>query len=252
MKKLLCFTIGFTIALSSPVSASNWWDKAMDMINAPAASENSPSSSSKSGNALANADIEAGLREALVVGTGKVVGQLGAEDGFNKDPKVHIPLPDTLARVDAALGAIGMSSLTDNLELKLNRAAEAATPKAKELFIDAISQMTIADAKNILTGPDDAATSYLRRTMGPGLSEEMAPIVDKALSSAGAIQAYDSMIGEYSKLPFVPDAKANLKTYVVEKAMDGIFLYVAEEEAAIRNNPAKRTTDLLKKVFSGI
>ena len=140
--------------------------------------------------------------------------------------------------------------MTEDLELRINRAAEAATPKAKALFITAISEMTIEDAKNILTGSENAATTYLRRTMGPGLGKEMQPIVKNALADAGAIRAYDNVLGQYQKLPFMPDVKANLNDYVVNKAMDGIFYYVAKEEQYIRENPAARTTDLLKKVFT--
>jgi len=199
---------------------------------------------------LTNTQIDAGLREALRIGTGTVVSQLGTANGFNLDPKIHIPLPGTLAKVDSALSAVGMGSLTQDLELRINRAAEAATPKAKALFVNAISQMTINDAKNILTGPQDAATQFLRNSMGPGLSQEMQPLIQNALSQAGAIRAYDQVMGQYANLPFMPDVKSDLNNYVTNKAMDGIFYYVAQEEAAIRTNPAKRTTELLKTVFS--
>ncbi len=195
-------------------------------------------------------DMEAGLREALRISSERVVGQLGVRDGFNLDKKIHIPLPKTLGKVDSALSAIGMSGLTDDLELRLNRAAEQATPKAKALFIEAIKEMTIKDAQDILTGNNDAATKYLRRTMGRGLEKEMQPIVSNALSQAGAVQAYDSMMGQYRNIPFMPNVQADLQDYVVEKATDGIFYYIAKEEKAIRENPAKRTTELLRKVFA--
>ncbi|MBP9943257.1 MAG: DUF4197 domain-containing protein [Desulfomicrobium sp.] len=208
------------------------------------------SSSGATTGSLSQGEMGDGLKEALRVGTETVVAQLGKTDGFNTDQAIHIPLPGQLATVQKALKAAGYSSLVDDLELKLNRAAEQATPKAKALFVDAISAMTIEDAQKILSGPNDAATQYFRKAMGPGLAKEMAPIVDATLAEAGAVQAYDSMMGQYKTLPFMPDAKANLTDYVVEKGMDGIFHYVAEEEAAIRTNPAKRTTDLLKKVFS--
>lgn len=194
----------------------------------------------------------AGLKEALKIGSGNVVSQLGVIDGFNLDPNIHIPLPSSLQKVDSALEKVGLSRLTDDLELRLNRAAEAATPRAKELLISAISQMTINDAKNILTGPNNAATQYLRRTMGGELATDMQPLVTAALSQAGAIQAYDSVMGQYQALPFMPDVKADLNDFVVEKALDGIFYYVAQEESLIRENPAARTTDLLKKVFGAI
>ncbi len=199
---------------------------------------------------LSQGEMGDGLKEALRVGTEAVVAQLGKTDGFNTDKAIHIPLPGQLATVQKALKAAGYSSLVDDLELKLNRAAEQATPKAKALFVDAISAMTIKDAQEILSGPDDAATQYFRKAMGPGLAKEMKPVVDATLAEAGAVQAYDSMMGQYKALPFMPDAKADLTQYVVDKGLDGIFHYVAKEEADIRTNPAARTTDLLKKVFA--
>ena len=209
----------------------------------------SSSGASGTGSGLTQNEMGSGLKEALRVGTESVVAQLGQTDGFYGDKAIHIPLPGQLATVQKALRAAGYSGLVDDLELRLNRAAEQATPKAKALFVDAIAAMTIQDAQKILNGPDDSATQYFRKAMGPGLGKEMKPIVDAALAEAGAVQAYDAMMGQYKALPFMPDAKANLTDYVVDKGMDGIFHYVAKEEAAIRNNPAARTTDLLKKVF---
>ena len=189
------------------------------------------------------------MKDALRVGTETVVGQLGQLDGFNADPAIHIPLPDSLKQVNSALSAIGMSSMMDDLELKLNRAAEAATPPAKKLFWDAITAMTLEDVKSIYNGPDDAATRYFQDKMSTPLATEMQPIVENALNQVGAVQTYDAVIGEYSSLPFVPDVKADLNKYVVDQGMEGIFHYVAQEEAAIRNDPVKRTTDILQKVF---
>ena len=242
----------FVCAGAPQSHASDWWNKAKEILNSDTGNTISKTIQSPYNGAtgLSNSDVSAGLREALRIGTQKVVGKIGVKDGFNLDPTIHIPLPGALGKVDSALSKIGMGSLTDDLELRINRAAEAATPKAKALFITAISEMTIEDAKQILTGPNDAASTYLRKTMGPGLSEEMQPIVQNALASAGAIQAYDGVMGQYQKLPFMPDVKSDLNDYVVEQAMNGIFYYVAQEEAAIRENPAARTTDLLKKVFA--
>jgi len=205
---------------------------------------------------LTNTDIILGLKEALNIGSGNVVSQLGVLNGFNSDSNIRIPLPDTLAKVDSALSAIGMNSLTSDLETRLNRAAEAATPKAKALFLSAIQNMTINDAKGILTGPQDSATQYLRKAMGPQLIQDMQPLIQSALSQAGAIQAYDQVVGRYDQIPFVSSLSGNAKTslndYVTDKAMDGIFYYVAQEEAAIRANPAKRTTEILQKVFGAV
>ncbi len=206
--------------------------------------------SSGAGGSLSEGEIGSGLKEALTVSTVAVVSRLGTAGGFNDDPAIHIPLPGSLKNVQKTLNSLGMGGMLDDLELRLNRAAEMATPKAKKLFLDAITEMTLEDVRGILNGPDDAATRYFQRKMTPGLLKEMRPIVDDSLAEAGAVKAYDKTMGQYNNLPFVPDAKANLTDYVLEKGTDGIFHYIAEEEAAIRNNPAKRTTELLQKVFS--
>ncbi len=199
--------------------------------------------------ALSTDEIAAGLKEALRVGSETVVAQLEQTNGFNGDPAIHIPLPGSLDSVKSTLGTVGMSSMLDDLELRLNRAAEAATPKAKTLFLEAIDEMTLDDVKRIYNGPDDAATRYFQSKMSRPLAKEMAPVVDQSLSQVGAVQSYDKMMGRYDSIPFVPDAKADLSDYVVEKSMDGIFYYLAKQEAAIRQDPAKRTTELLQKVF---
>jgi len=198
---------------------------------------------------LSNSDMISGLKDALRVGSERVVGQLGKTDGFNADPKIHIPLPENLQSVKSALSAVGMGSMMDDLEVRLNRAAEAATPKAKRIFGNAIKSMNFDDAKKILNGPDDAATQYFKGKMTSPLSDEMRPIVKKALNQAGAVQAYDNVMGKYQSLPFMPDVKANLTQHVVTLGLAGIFHYMAQEEAAIRKNPVKRTTSILKKVF---
>ena len=198
---------------------------------------------------LTNSEITTGLKDALRVGTERVVDQLGTVDGFNADPAIHIPLPESLKSVKSALSAVGMSALMDDPELKLNRAAEEATPPAKKLFWNSIETMTLDDVREIYNGPDDAATRYFERKMSDPLATAMQPIVENALNQVGAIQAYDAVMGQYADLPFVPDVKTNLRAHVIEKGMDGIFHYLAVEEAAIRTNPAKRTTDILQKVF---
>lgn len=227
-----------------PAAAQMDWMKAgKDLLGAVGTTP--PDSTSD----LTNSEITSGLKDALRVGTETVVNQLGQLDGFNADPAIHIPLPDSLNQVKSALSAIGMSSMMDDLELKLNRAAEEATPPAKKLFWNAITSMTLDDVKDIYNGPDDSATRYFQNKMSAPLSVEMQPIVENALNQVGAVQAYDAVIGQYSSIPFVPDVKADLNKYVVDKGMEGIFHYVAIEEAAIRNDPVKRTTDILQKVF---
>ncbi len=204
---------------------------------------------STSGGALSLNDITAGLKEALRVGAERVVGQVGAADGYNKDPDIHIPLPDSLKSVQSALRRVGMSGLADDVELKINRAAEAAAPQSKQILWDAVTNMTLDDAKAIYDGPKDAATQYFKQNSSGNLSNVIKPVVDQALAQVGAIASYDTMMGQYKSLPFVPDVKASLSDHTVRLALDGLFHYLAKEEAAIRDNPAKRTTELLTKVF---
>ena len=225
-----------------------WPTYSFDMLEKADELLDSLGSSSESGE-LTLGEISGGLKEALKVGTGNVVGQLGQMDGFNTDPQVHIPLPESLTTVQTTLEKLGMSDMLDELELKLNRAAEAATPKARKLFWNAIADMTLDDAKSIYEGPDDAATRYFQSRMSAPLAQEMTPVVRRSLRGVGALESYDRVMGEYTSLPFVPDVNADLTAHVVNRGMDGIFHYLAKEEAAIRQNPTKRTTALLQKVF---
>ena len=231
----------FSLLSTTAEAGSNWWDKGKKLL------ENF--SESKIKDPLTIGEIGAGLKEALRIGTENVVIRLGQFDGFNADAAIHIPLPEDFKKVKTALNKIGMSSLLDNLELKLNRAAEVATPKAKKLFWLAITEMTLDDVKAIYKGPEDAATKYFQRKMTPLLAKQMWPVVEQSLLEVKAIQTYDDVMKQYQSLPFVPDVKADLTGFVVEKGMDGIFYYLAREEANIRKDPAKRTTDLLKRVF---
>lgn len=234
----------FIFALMGAANATDWLKKGEDLLGGSGLSSGSIASK-----ALSTDEVVSGLKEALLVGSERVISQLGKTDGFNADPQIHIPLPENLKKVQAALQEVGMSSMVDDLELRLNRAAEAATPKAKKLFGDAIKEMTMDDAKTIYQGPDNAATIYFKSKMSKPLAEEMKPIVNESLAQVGAIQSYDKMVSKYKSLPFVPDVKADLTSHVLDKGMDGIFYYMAKEEAAIRQNPAKRTTELLQQVF---
>ena len=197
-------------------------------------------------------DVAAALTEALVVGTERVVAQLGMPGGFLDDPKARIPLPGALERAQGALRMAGMSGLVDDLEVRMNRAAEQATPLAKDLIIGAIRDLSFEDAMGILKGPEDSATRYLERRTAEPLAQQMRPIVDGALADAGAVQALESVAGEYRSLPFVGGAlDVDLTGHVVGYAEEAIFGYLAREEAAIRSDPAARTTELLRSVFGG-
>jgi len=234
----------FSFLSSTAGAGSNWWDKGKKLLDNFAESKNKEE--------LTVGEIGAGLRETLRIGTENVVSRLGQFDGFNADSAIHIPLPEDFKKVKTVLNKIGMSGLLDNLELKLNRAAEVATPKAKELFWLAIREMTLDDVKAIYKGPEDAATRYFQRKMSLPLSKQMHPVVEESLSEVDAIKTYDDVMKQYQSIPFVPDVKADLTGFVIEKGMDGIFYYLAKAEADIRKDPAKRTTDLLKRVFGAL
>lgn len=198
---------------------------------------------------LSNADITAGLKEALTKGSSAVVGQLGQQNGFSDDPTIRIPLPKTLLKARNYASKVGMEKSFDDLELRLNRAAELATPKAKQLFVGAIKDMSVQDASGILKGPDDAATSYFRGKTGPSIQTAMRPLIDSALAEVGAVQSFNQLLKQYNAIPLAPKMEADLSGHVVEKGADGIFLYLAQEEKDIRTNPVKRTSELLQRVF---
>ncbi len=240
-----CIAVGG--ASLGPAAAADWLKSLKGAVDAATQGKTAPGASAVGG--LATDEVIAGLKEALRVGTETVAGKLGTADGFNADPAVHIPLPDKLKTVQSTLKRIGLSSLADEVELKLNRGAEAAMPKAKELVWKAIEGMTLDDAKAIYDGPKDAATQYFRRVATTDLKASVAPVIDDALKDVGAVAAYDQMIGKYKTVPFVPDIKADLTGHATDLALEGLFRYLAGEEAAIRDNPAKRTTELLAKVF---
>ena len=159
-------------------------------------------------------------------------------------------MPKELAAAQNILERVGLDSALEDLEVRLNRAAEIATPEARQIFLDSIKSMTLDDVRSIYDGPEDAATQYFRERMSPQLAAAMKPIVDDGLSESGAANAYTALIERYNSIPFAPRIDADLGGYVVERGMDGIFHYLAVEEAAIRKDPAKRTTELLKKVFT--
>lgn len=201
--------------------------------------------------ALSITDIAEGLKEALRIGSERVVTQIGRTDGFNADPVIRIPLPQKLADARNVLAMVGLNGVLDDLETRCNRAAEAAAPQAKALFWNSIRAMTLDDARAILNGPKDAATRYFQGKMTPELTVAMRPVIDDSLAQVGAVRLYQQAVAKVETMPFAPSIKIDLTGYVVGKTMDGLFHYLAGEEAAIRENPAKRTTELLRRVFSG-
>ncbi len=202
------------------------------------------------GTALGNPDIAAGLKEALNNGITKEVTKLTATDGFFKNQAVKILLPTELQKVDKTLRNIGLSSLADEGLKVLNRAAEDAVKEATPIFVAAVKNMTFADAKNILLGTDNAATTYLENSTSTALYSKFSPVVQNSLGKVGADKVWATIITKYNSVPLTTDVNPDLTDYVTDKAMEGVFKMIAVEEKDIRTNLSARTSDLLKKVFA--
>jgi hypothetical protein len=195
------------------------------------------------------ATIAAGLREALEQGSTRAVRQLGRDDGFWAHPSSRIPVPENLQKVEAALRRLGQKQLADDFLRSLNRAAEQATPAARAIFVDAIRRMTVNDAVAILRGPEDAAARYFRRNTESALTASFTPIVARSTQAVGATASYKRFVQRAQALGVVDTAGLDIDAYVTRKALDALFMLVANEERRIRENPAARTTELLRKVF---
>ncbi len=201
---------------------------------------------------ISNRDAAAGLREALVKGSQTAVARLGVENGFFGDERLRIPMPDSLKRTEKMARRLGMGKQADELVLRMNRAAEAAVPEAKALLVDAVKRMSVQDAKGILTGGDDAATQYFRRTTSEPLMQRFAPIVKQAMEKVNVAETYDRFASRGARLGLVKQEDANLEDYITRKALDGLFLAIAEEERKIRQDPAAAASSLLRKVFGAL
>ncbi|PKO82826.1 MAG: DUF4197 domain-containing protein [Betaproteobacteria bacterium HGW-Betaproteobacteria-11] len=199
--------------------------------------------------ALSSKEAGGGLKQALTQGAGKAVETLGRSDGFLGNPKVKIPLPESLHKAEGMMRTLGMGQQADELVTAMNRAAEAAVPRAKTLLVGAIKQMSVQDAKGILGGGGDAATQYFRRTTAQPLTEKFKPIVKAAIAKVGLAQKYDRFAGKAAKFGLLGEEDAALENYVTRKTLDGLYLMIAEEEKAIRQNPAQATGKLARKVF---
>lgn len=256
MKALLVLFVGVFTALNSPAGVLDGLKSALTSTNSTGT--NSLLSSAATGN-LSQEQVVAGLKEALGKGVERAVTSLGQTNGFLTNMNVRIPMPAKLQKVETVLRAAGQGHLVDDFIGSMNHAAEQAVPVAASVFADSIKQMSIADAQSILTSTNDAATQYFRRTTQTNLQAKFYPIVQKATDQVGVTAQYKAMMGKFTALDTVNTlfgGKSNLKlspgdvdSYVTDKAMDGLFTMVAEEEKNIRANPIARTTDLLQKVF---
>jgi hypothetical protein len=197
-------------------------------------------------------DMVTGLKDALNQGTLNAVLRLGKENGFLGYDKVKIPLPPTLKKAEKLMRTLGMKKQADELVTGMNRAAEKAVPEAKALFVDAVKQMSIEDARGILTGGGDAATQYFRKVTEQPLTAKFLPVVTDVTSKIGLAAQYNQFAGTASKLGIVKDKDAKIEDYVTRKALDGLYVVMAEEEKSIRANPVKAGTDLLKRIFGAM
>ena len=202
--------------------------------------------------ALTDAEVARGLRQALVQGADRAVLQLGRENGFLANRTVRIPLPPSLTRADAILRKVGMSKYSDQLIIAMNRAAEQAVPEARVLLVEAVDRMSIADAKAILNGPEDAATQYFRRHTEGALTARLQPIVQQATQRVRVAEAYGQYAGRAARFGLIKKEDADLNAYVTRRALEGLYLTIAEEERAIRRNPMQQSTDLLRRVFGSL
>ena len=201
------------------------------------------------GGGSSDAKIGSGLKEALKIGTENAVNFTGKKDGFFLNQAIKILMPEKLRTFEKGLRAVGYGPQVDEFILSMNRSAEKAAPFAKQIFWDAIGEMTFDDARKILSGNDTAATDYFKGKTTDKLTVVFKPIVDKSMNEVGVTRQYNELVGYYEKIPFVKKESFDLDQYVVTKALDGLFHMVGEEETKIRKNPTARTTDLLKEVF---
>ena len=201
---------------------------------------------------ISGRDASGGLKEALTQGAGKAVEVLGKQDGFLGNPKVKIPLPESVQKVEGLMRGLGMGKQADELLTAMNRAAEAAVPQAKVLLVNSIKQMSVEDAKGILSGGEDSATQYFRRTTSGPLAEKFKPVVRNAMARVKLAEKYDQFAGKAAKFGLVREQDAHLENYVTQKTLDGLYLMIAEEEKAIRKNPAEAVGKLAKKVFGAL
>ncbi|WP_394330403.1 DUF4197 domain-containing protein [Psychroserpens mesophilus] len=204
----------------------------------------------QTGSVLSNADMAAGLRQALDFGIDKQVSKLTQTDGFFKNELVKILLPEELQKVDKGLRDIGLDNLADEGLKVLNRAAEDAVKEATPIFVNAVKEITFDDAKNILLGSDNAATQYLTTKTQTELYNKFKPVINSSFSKVGADQIWANLINKYNAIPFTNNVNPDLTDYVTGEALKGVYTMIAVEEKEIRTKVGSRTTDLLRKVFA--
>lgn len=245
MKRWMILATGFALAM--PAQAFDLGGMLKGVLAPPA------STSTVSGvDALSNADINAALKEVLTQGADAAVAQLGQVNGFFGNPALKIPLPASLQKAEKALRMFGMGAQADELVLSMNRAAEAAVPEAKPLLVDAVKNMTLEDAKGILTGGKTSATDFFRKKTEATLTERFGPIVKETTDKVGLAQQYNQFAGMAAQFNLIDKKQANVEQYVTQQTLDRLYTLIGEKEAAIRANPLQAGSDLLKQVFGAV
>ena len=245
--KPVTLTVTFMLFATPALQAgwNDWYQKLEDAIPAGTPTDSVTAN-------LSQAEIVAGLKEALNVGVERATTLLGQDGGFLNDAEVKIPMPETLQQVERGLRAAGQDALADDFVTSMNSAAEKAIPETTTILANTIKNMSLEDAKGILNGPDDAATQYFRKQNEAQLTDAILPIVEDTTAQAGVTSAYKKMTGSLGFLSqFSDQSNLDLDRYVARKTLDGLFLKLAQEEKLIRQDPLARSTELLKKVFAG-
>ncbi|MHB1186709.1 DUF4197 domain-containing protein [Thiobacillus sp.] len=245
MKHWLILAAGLTLA--APAHAIDWNEMLKGVLGKPTSQ---PAASGV--DALSTADINAGLKEALTRGAETAVAQLGQKDGFFGNAALKIPLPPSLQKAEKAMRMFGMGKQADELVLSMNRAAEAAVPEAKTLLVDAVKEMTLQDAKGILTGGQTSATDFFRKKTETRLTERFGPIVKATTDKVGLAQQYNQYAGAAAQFNLIDKKQASVEQYVTQQALDRLYTVIGEKEAAIRANPMQAGSDLLKRVFGAV
>ena len=246
MKRWFILAAGLTLA--PPALAFDWEGTLKDVMG-KAGGQTAGTATAPGVDALSNADINAGLKEALTRGADTAVAQLGVKDGFYGNPALKIPLPKHLQKADKAMRMLGMDKQADELVLAMNRAAEAAVPEAQTLLVDAVKEMTLDDAKGILTGGSTSATDFFRNKTETQLTERFTPIVKATTDKTGLAQQYNRYAGMAAQFNLVDKSQASVEQYVTQQSLDRLYRLIGEKEQAIRANPMQAGSDLLKKVF---
>ena len=251
MKNVLTVTVlGLFLLSATDSSAQGWRDALKGVINKQSTKTNPGSGSGTSLSSLSNTDIVAALRQALEIGAKNAGSRLNTANGFFGNAMIKVLMPPEAQKVESTLRSFGFGGVVDKAILSMNRAAEDAAGKAAPIFVNAIRSMNIQDGVNILKGGNGAATAYLRNSTTGPLSQAFRPVIQNSLAKVGATAYWGDVMKIYNGLP-TTRAKINpdLTAYVTERALNGLFVSIAEEEAKIRTNPSARVTDLLNKVF---